>query len=101
MKSHEVLLRQQKEQIDRIEQLQQEILKASKSPPQKTYIYNEPTPQTEFEDLKATATLEKSNKMLEKINAQTSMLHQSIENIDESQRKFLNYMKTAPRYRHQ
>ena len=84
MKSHEILMRQQKEQINRIEQLQNEILKTSKDPPQKKYIYNEPTSQTEFEDLKATATLEKSSEMYEKINAQTSMLNQSIENIDES-----------------
>ena len=97
LKEHEALIKAQKEQIDRIEKMHMEILTASKSPPQKTYIYNEQqaSPQNEFKDMNAKATLEKSNKMLEKINEQTAMLNKSIENIDESQRQFLNFIKTA------
>ena len=75
--------------MNRIEQQQKEILRASQSPLKSTYIYNDQfsTQRAHQADLdyKANITLE-VNRMLQKINSQTSMLNDSIENNHESQR---------------
>ena len=81
---HQLLLRQQEEQINRIEQLQKEILRASQSSPRSTYNLSEQfqtqnPPQSDI-DFKANTILEKSSQM--------------IENITLSQRQFQKYVES-------
>ena len=73
---HDNLLKSQKDQIGRIEQLQREILKAQKPAhhkipiPQQTFIYNNPVNLTNENTGNSPSAVQHSNNLLEKITEQ-------------------------------